>query len=160
MNVWIVVSVQRFVCGSRALFTEPTNFFFSKIFIKNESHITIHTFKIYFVTVFLVFIFQFSAINSFLNKNSNYGILCYSACGQWIKPFSLYLSLDWFQTFNANCKPNKKLVFLSYIGFELSMQYFSQKNKKNFQCNKPNRTCYIAPVVIITNWFSFPGHCQ
>ena len=30
-------------------------FFFSKTFIKNESHDTIHTFKIYFTTVFSVF---------------------------------------------------------------------------------------------------------
>lgn len=30
------------------------------------------------------------------------------------------LSLDGFQTFNAN--QTKKLVFLSYTGFELSMQ--------------------------------------
>ena len=43
--------------GTRALFTEPTNlfFFFSKIFIKNGSHCTIHTFKNYFTTVFLIF---------------------------------------------------------------------------------------------------------
>ena len=41
--------------GSHALFTEPTNLFFNKNFIKNESHGTIHTFKNYFVTVFSVF---------------------------------------------------------------------------------------------------------
>ena len=33
--------------------------FFSNFFIKNGSHGTIHTFKNYFVTVFLVFSFQF-----------------------------------------------------------------------------------------------------
>ena len=32
---------------------------FSNFFIKNESHDTIHTFKNYFATVFLVFSFQF-----------------------------------------------------------------------------------------------------
>ena len=41
--------------GSYALFTGPTSTFFSKIIIKTESHGTIHTFKIYFATVFSVF---------------------------------------------------------------------------------------------------------
>ena len=41
--------------GSRALFMGPTNLFFSKIFIKNESHDTIHTFTNYFITIFSVF---------------------------------------------------------------------------------------------------------
>ena len=36
----------------------PQTFFFSKIFIKNESYDTIHTFKIYFTTVFLDFSHQ------------------------------------------------------------------------------------------------------
>ena len=44
--------------GFRALFTDPQIFFFNKINIKNESHGTIHTFKNYFATVFLVFSFQ------------------------------------------------------------------------------------------------------
>ena len=35
----------------------PQTFFFSKTFIKNESHDTIYTFKNYFITVFLVFNF-------------------------------------------------------------------------------------------------------
>ena len=43
------------VSGSRALFTRTTNLFFSKIFIKNESHDTIYTFKNCFATVFSVF---------------------------------------------------------------------------------------------------------
>ena len=43
------------VNGSRALFTGLTNIFFTKTFIKNGSHSTIHTFKNYFATVFLVF---------------------------------------------------------------------------------------------------------
>ena len=41
--------------GSRALFTGPINIFFNKIFIKNGSHSTIHTFKKYFATVFSIF---------------------------------------------------------------------------------------------------------
>ena len=40
---------------SCALFTEPTNLFFNKIFIKNESHSTIHTFKNYFIIIFSIF---------------------------------------------------------------------------------------------------------
>ena len=43
------------VSGSHVLFIEPTNTFFSKIFIKTGSHNTIHIFKNYFVTVFSVF---------------------------------------------------------------------------------------------------------
>ena len=38
----------------RALFMDPKTLFFSNFFIKNEFHDTIHTFKNYFVTVFLV----------------------------------------------------------------------------------------------------------
>ena len=37
---------------SRALFTGSTNLFFSKTFITNGSHSTIHTFKKYFATMF------------------------------------------------------------------------------------------------------------
>ena len=46
--------------GSRALFTarDPQTSFFSNFFIKNRSHSTIHIFKNYFATVFLVFNFQ------------------------------------------------------------------------------------------------------
>ena len=40
---------------SCALFMGPTNFFLNKTFIKNESHGTIHTFKNYFTTMFLIF---------------------------------------------------------------------------------------------------------
>ena len=42
-----------------ALFTDPQISFFINFFIKNGSHITIHTFKNYFATVFSVFSFQF-----------------------------------------------------------------------------------------------------
>ena len=41
--------------GSHALFMWPTNIFFIKNNFKTEFHDTIHIFKIYFVTVFLVF---------------------------------------------------------------------------------------------------------
>ena len=41
--------------GSTALFTKPTNLFFTKNFIKDGSHCTIHTFKNYFATVFSIF---------------------------------------------------------------------------------------------------------
>ena len=50
------------LCGSYVLFTGPTNFFFSKTFIKNGSHGIIHTFKNYFAIVFSIF--SFSKINS------------------------------------------------------------------------------------------------
>ena len=42
---------------------DPQIFFFSKIFIKNGSHGTIHTFKNYFVIVFSVF--SFTVISDF-----------------------------------------------------------------------------------------------
>ena len=41
----------------RALFMKLTNLFFNKIFIKNESHDIIHTFKNYFSIMFLIFNF-------------------------------------------------------------------------------------------------------
>ena len=44
-----------FLCGSRALFTEPASMDFNKFFFKTESHDTIHTFKNYFTTVFSIF---------------------------------------------------------------------------------------------------------
>ena len=49
--LWLWALFSRFC----ALFTEPTNLFFNKIFIKNESHSTIHTFKNYFIIVFSIF---------------------------------------------------------------------------------------------------------
>ena len=44
-----------FFCGSFILFMGPTSTDFSKIFFKTVSHNTIHTFKNYFVTIFLIF---------------------------------------------------------------------------------------------------------
>ena len=44
-----------FLCESHALFIGPVNTDFSKINFKTGSHGTIHTFKNYFVTIFLVF---------------------------------------------------------------------------------------------------------
>ena len=55
-----------FFSGLCSLFTESTNFIFNKIFIKNESHGTIYTFKNYFVIVFLVFS-KISGIQTDLN---------------------------------------------------------------------------------------------
>ena len=54
--------------GFRALFTDPQIFFFNKTFIKNGSHGTIHTFKNYFTTVFLVFSFQFQQNKFYPNR--------------------------------------------------------------------------------------------
>ena len=52
-----------FFSGSCALFTGPTNIFFSKNNFKTEFHGTFHTFKNYIAIVFSVFSFQFSAIS-------------------------------------------------------------------------------------------------
>ena len=52
---FVLLCVLHFKCESCALFTGPTNIFFSKIFIKNRSHGTIHLFKNYFTIVFSVF---------------------------------------------------------------------------------------------------------
>ena len=41
---------------------DPQTSLFNNFFIKNESHDTIHTFKNYFTTVFLIFSFQFLTI--------------------------------------------------------------------------------------------------
>jgi len=64
-NLWLSVSLDcaengiQHVCvlnsRSRVLFTGPTSTKFSKFFIKTWSYSTIHTFKNYFVTMFLVF---------------------------------------------------------------------------------------------------------
>ena len=53
-----------FSCGSRALFMRPTSTIFNNFFFKPGSHGIIYTFKNYFIIVFLVFNFQFSAISS------------------------------------------------------------------------------------------------
>ena len=58
--VWIALKRKvdvhlRFFCGSRALFTGPANTDFSKFFFKIRSHGTIHTFIIYFATMFSIF---------------------------------------------------------------------------------------------------------
>ena len=49
--------------GPWALFIGPTTWKKSKFNFKTRSHDTIHTFKNYFITVFLVFSFQFSTIS-------------------------------------------------------------------------------------------------
>ena len=54
---------------TRALFTDAQISFFSNFFIKNGSHGTIHTFKIYFATVFSVF--NFSKISSIQTVHEN-----------------------------------------------------------------------------------------
>ena len=53
---WIVTANVDFPLWTviRALFTDPQIPLFSKFFIKNESHGTIHTFKKYFITVFSI----------------------------------------------------------------------------------------------------------
>ena len=49
---------EKITCGSHEQCTGPINLFFNKTFIKNGSHCTIHSFKNYFATMFLVFSFQ------------------------------------------------------------------------------------------------------
>ena len=58
------------VCGSCALFTGPKIFFFfTKTFIKNGSHGTIHIFENYFATVFSVFS-KLSSIQTHIYRRS------------------------------------------------------------------------------------------
>ena len=64
--------IEQYIC---VLFTDPQIPFFSNFFIKNGSHGTIHTFKNYFATVFLVSVFSFS--KNKLNSNRPY-IYCLS----------------------------------------------------------------------------------
>ena len=52
------------ISGSCALLTGFISTFFHKIFIKTRSHVIIHTFKNYFVTVFSIFSFQFLTISN------------------------------------------------------------------------------------------------
>ena len=54
-NAFAFVNGLPFLCGSCALFTGFTSTDFSKFFFTTGSHGTIHTFKNYFATVFLVF---------------------------------------------------------------------------------------------------------
>ena len=51
----ISVAVVAFLVGSVHYLRDLQTFFLNKILIKNGSHDTIHTFKNYFVTMFLVF---------------------------------------------------------------------------------------------------------
>ena len=52
------LSATAFFCGSCALFMGPISTFFTKNNFKIGSHGTIHTFKNYFISVFLVLNFQ------------------------------------------------------------------------------------------------------
>jgi len=57
VHIWIALKRKadahlRFLCGSRALFTEPARTFFNKNNFKTGSYGTIHIFKNYFATVF------------------------------------------------------------------------------------------------------------
>ena len=61
--VWIATCLRCFVClcflyGFRALFTGLASTNFSKFFFKTGFYSTIHTFKNYFIIIFLVFSFQ------------------------------------------------------------------------------------------------------
>ena len=51
------------ISAHRALFMDPQISLFNNFFIKNGSHGTIYTFKIYFATVFFSFQFQFSVFS-------------------------------------------------------------------------------------------------
>ena len=58
--VWIALKIADmrvyvFLCESHALFTEPASTDFNKFFFKIGSYSTIHTFKNYFTTIFLIF---------------------------------------------------------------------------------------------------------
>ena len=57
--------------GSHVLFTEFANMKYGKCNFKTGSHDTIHIFKNYFVTVFLVISFYFLTINSILTDPNN-----------------------------------------------------------------------------------------
>ena len=57
--------------GSHVLFTEFANMKYGKCNFKTGSHGTIHIFKNYFVTVFLVISFHFLTINSILTDPNN-----------------------------------------------------------------------------------------
>ena len=91
MWLWCVFS------GSCALFVDPQISFFNKIFIKNRSHGTIHTFKNYFTIVFSV-----------LNKISGY-------------PEGPLVSIDYNYRFHIIKikKNNNKLVAIKLIDYKI-----------------------------------------
>ena len=57
----------QFISGSRKQYIGSTNFIFQQFFIKNRSYDIIHTFINYFITVFLVSVFNFN--KNKLNSN-------------------------------------------------------------------------------------------
>ena len=63
-NFWPVFREQYI----RALFTDPQILFFINFFIKNGSHGTIYTIKIYFATVISAISFQFQQNKSYPNR--------------------------------------------------------------------------------------------
>ena len=65
-NIWLSCPWTMHLCTVH----EPQISFFSNLFIKNGSHDTIHTFKNYFATVFLVSVFSFC--NNKFNPNGPY----------------------------------------------------------------------------------------
>ena len=65
-----------FFCGSREQFMGPVNTDFNKFFFKTEFYGTIHTFKNYFITIFIVF-----SNKRCLNKSSDNKIVII----KWIK---------------------------------------------------------------------------
>ena len=56
------------ISAHRALSTDPQISLFCNFFIKNRSHGTIHIFKNYFATVFLIFSFQFQQNKFYSNR--------------------------------------------------------------------------------------------
>ena len=122
----------------RALFTDPQITLFSNFFIKNGSHGTIHTFKNYFATVFLVFNFQFQQKKFYPNRPLD----------------SSFLSIEWMMFVFGFKKKIIVRVKLGYSGWKpLPTQTWiklKKKKKKNrTEVTKAMNTCEKNPSMSV-----------
>ena len=93
--VWIALKLFLFLhlaffYGSCTLFTRPANMDFNKSNFKTKSHGTIHTFKNYFATVFLVFSNKW-----YPNRPINNRVTAYKVINHSLKAFNLELIKIW-----------------------------------------------------------------
>ena len=112
--------------GSCALFRGPTNLTFKQLFIKNESHSTIHTFKNYFVTVFF---------NLHLYSNRPQGAV-------WIRVCCVHVCC------------NARFIFFFFF-FSTAKVDFSTMNNAQMYCSQTHKYHFLTLKMGFTALFTY-----
>ena len=120
-----------FFSGSRVLFTRPPSTIFSKKNFKIRSHGTIHTFKIYFITVFSIFSNK-RYPNRFL---FNFSLFISSIKWRSIQPSFSFAKPNWSNAIRSTTMPlltSGSWVFFFFFPFSLFFFQMKKLQKKPF----------------------------